>query len=105
LLDADIFGIAAIEPPVAEELALVAGGLAPGPAIMAMAANMAALDRADTVAGLEAAHERADRFDDAGDFMAGNDRHLDAALQHAVAGDDVMEADAAGHHLDTHVIG
>ena len=104
VLDADELRVAAIDAHVAEELTLVARGLAPGAAIAATAADVAPLHRGHPVARLEVAHLGSDLFDDAGHLVARDERHLHAALEHAVARDHVVEAHAARFHLDQHVV-
>src|SRR5690606_20792851 len=104
-LDTDEFRIAAVDAQVAEKLAFVAGCLAAVAAIAAAPADMPALHGRDTVARLEVADQRADLLDDAGYLVARNERHLHAALERAVARHHVVKADAAGLHLDHHVVG
>jgi hypothetical protein len=99
-IDTDEFGVAAIEPGIAEKNPLRTGRLMAAAAMPAMAADMAMDRGGDQIATTEFAHFRAELFDPARNFMAEDHRHLDSAPKRAVAHHDVVEADAAGGDRD-----
>jgi hypothetical protein len=102
---ADILGIAAVQVGIAEKFALVAGGFATTAAEAAGATDMATLGGANTIARLEVPNRWPDRFNDARDLMAGYQRHAHAALHDAIAGDNIVKADAAGLDPDPDIVG
>ena len=65
---------------------------------------MIALGRSHAIAGLEVRYVAADVGDDTGYLVPEDERHLDAGLERAVAGDDVVETHAATVYLDDDVL-
>src|SRR5690606_37708332 len=100
----DLFGIAAVEASVAEELAFLARGLLSGAAVATTSADVSPLRGGDEIANLEVAHEGPDFDHLARHLVARNEGKLHAALHRAVARHHVMEAYAAGIDLDAHFV-
>src|SRR5258708_39410184 len=85
---------------MAEEGSVGGGRLAAVAAMPAMAADMAVDGGGDEIAGTKVAHLRSQPVDRAGNLVAQDHRHLDAAPEGAVAHHDVLEAHTAGNDRD-----